>query len=158
MFRTFHAALVLLTVMCSIPRLDAQVLYGSIVGTVTDQAGASVPGAKVRITSRGTTQAREAETDSAGTYTFPSLAPDMYDVVVTKQGQVFTGLLVADTPTLVRLRGQPGAEETILRGDIEEVRPNHQSLMPEGFEQALTLQDVAHVLEFLQHPVLLPVK
>ena len=86
MFRTFHAALVLLTVMCSIPRLDAQVLYGSIVGTVTDQAGASVPGAKVRITSRGTTQAREAETDSAGTYTFPSLAPDMYDVVVTKQG------------------------------------------------------------------------
>jgi putative membrane-bound dehydrogenase-like protein len=87
------------------------------------------------------------------------VSPDFVNyVVVTKQGQVFTGLLVADTPTLVRLRGQQGAEETILRGDIEEVRPNHQSLMPEGFEQALTLQDVAHVLEFLQHPVLLPVK
>ena len=54
-------------------RMNAQVLYGSIVGTVTDQAGASVPNAKVRITSLGTSQTREAETDTAGTYVFPSL-------------------------------------------------------------------------------------
>jgi len=87
------------------------------------------------------------------------VSPDFVNyVVVTKQGQVFTGLLAAETPTLVRLRGQQGAEETILRGDIEEVRPNHQSLMPEGFEQALTPQDVAHLLEFLQRPVPLPAK
>jgi putative membrane-bound dehydrogenase-like protein len=87
------------------------------------------------------------------------VSPDFVNyVVVTKQGKVFTGLLAADTPTLVRLRGQQGAEETILRSDIEEVRPNHQSLMPEGFEQALNLQDVAHLLEFLQHPVPLLVK
>ena len=85
------------------------------------------------------------------------VSPDFVNfVVVTKQGQVFTGLLVADTSALVRLRGPQGAEETVLRSDIEELRPNHQSLMPEGLEQALTPQDVSHLLEFLRNPVPLP--
>jgi putative membrane-bound dehydrogenase-like protein len=85
------------------------------------------------------------------------VSPDFVNfVVVTKQGRVFTGLLAADTPALVRLRGPQGAEETILRSDIEEVRPNHQSLMPEGFEQALNPQDLSHLLEFLRRPVPLP--
>jgi outer membrane receptor protein involved in Fe transport len=67
------------------------VLYGSILGTVTDPAGGSVPGAKVRIVSTGTGQSRETETDSAGTYAFPSIPGDAYDVMVTKEGfQSFT--------------------------------------------------------------------
>jgi putative membrane-bound dehydrogenase-like protein len=87
------------------------------------------------------------------------VSPDFVNyLVVTKQGQLFTGLVAADTPTLVRLRGQQAAEQTILRADIEEIRPNRQSLMPEGFEQALTPLDVAHLLEFLRHPVALPDK
>jgi hypothetical protein len=69
----------------------AQVLYGSLVGTVTDPAGASVPNANVRITSLGTTQSREAETDSSGTYTFPAIPGDTYDIVVSRTGfQKFT--------------------------------------------------------------------
>ena len=85
------------------------------------------------------------------------IAPDFQNfVAVTKQGRVSSGLLVADTPTFVRLRGPQGAEETILRGDIEELRANGQSLMPEGFEQALSREDLAHVLEFLHKPVPLP--
>jgi putative membrane-bound dehydrogenase-like protein len=87
------------------------------------------------------------------------VSPDFVNyVVVTKQGQIFTGLLAADTPTLVRLRGQQEAEETILRGDIEELHPNRQSLMPEGFEQSLTPQAVADLLEFLRRPVPLTAK
>jgi outer membrane receptor protein involved in Fe transport len=76
----------LLAALFTAPKLDAQVLYGSIVGTVTDQAAASIPNAKVRITSNGTTQTRETETDAAGTYAFPSLPPDTYEVVISKQG------------------------------------------------------------------------
>ena len=41
-----------LLVVCS-PRLCAQAVYGSIVGTVTDPAGAAVPNAKVTITDVG---------------------------------------------------------------------------------------------------------
>src|SRR5436309_3077021 len=70
----------------SLPRANAQVLYGAIVGTVTDQAGASVPGAKVRAMSVGTSQSRETETDGAGTYAFPSIVGDTYEVVITNAG------------------------------------------------------------------------
>src|SRR5689334_10998919 len=77
--------------IATLPQSCAQVLYGSMVGTVVDQAGASVPGARVRITSIGTSQSRETDTDSSGTYTFPSIPGDTYDVVVTKTGfQKFT--------------------------------------------------------------------
>ena len=80
------AGVALFAAMFTLQRLEAQVLYGSIVGTIADQAGATVPNAKVRITSRGTTQSRETLTDAAGTYTFPSLPGDTYDVVVSKEG------------------------------------------------------------------------
>jgi hypothetical protein len=84
-----------------LPNANAQVLYGSITGTVIDQAGASVPSANIRITSLGTTQSRETETDSSGNYTFPSVPGDTYDVVVTKTGfQKFTARAInvaADT-------------------------------------------------------------
>ena len=64
--RVFCTLVALLAACFAVQRLEGQVLYGSIVGTVADQAGASVPNAKVRITSRGTTQSRETETDRRG--------------------------------------------------------------------------------------------
>ena len=88
-----------------LPVANAQVLYGTIAGTVVDQAGASVAGASVRITSLGTTQSRETETDASGNYTLPSVPGDTYDVVVSRPGfQRFTarGVTVA-ADTKVRL-------------------------------------------------------
>ena len=69
----------------------AQVLYGSILGTVTDAAGSSVPAAQVRITSAGTRQNARAITDDAGNYAFPSIPGDSYEIVIGKTGfQTFT--------------------------------------------------------------------
>ncbi len=45
---------------------SAQVLYGSIVGTVTDQASAVVPKAVVTVKNTSTGLAREVSTDDAG--------------------------------------------------------------------------------------------
>ncbi len=42
-----------LAVISLAPRADAQVLYGSIVGTVQDSTGAVVPSAKVSIINKG---------------------------------------------------------------------------------------------------------
>ena len=85
------------------------------------------------------------------------IAPDFVSyVAVTKRGQVVTGLLAADTPTSIRLRAAHGVEETILRSDMEELRPSSQSLMPEGFEQSLSPQELAHLVEFLRHPAAAP--
>src|ERR1700761_210208 len=65
---------------------QAQVLYGSMVGTVTDSSGAAVPGATVLITSIETGQSRNATTDSGGVYTISTLEAGNYKVTVTKQG------------------------------------------------------------------------
>src|SRR5688500_19810875 len=63
-----------------------QVLYGSIVGTVTDESGLSAPGATVTITQSETNQSREATTNASGGYTFSNLAPGTYDVNVVLPG------------------------------------------------------------------------
>src|SRR4051812_28893075 len=83
------------TLFCAITSIPwsapAQVLYGSILGSVSDAAGASVPGAKVRITSAGTHQTRESVTDDAGNYAFPSIPGGSYEIAITKPGfQTYT--------------------------------------------------------------------
>jgi hypothetical protein len=65
---------------------SAQVLYGSIVGTITDQTGSVVPKATVRVTSTATGLAREAASDSAGYYSIPNLPQGSYDVAVNASG------------------------------------------------------------------------
>jgi hypothetical protein len=73
------------------PHASAQVLYGSIVGDVTDVSQAAVPGASVRITHRETNQSRVATTNDGGVYSFPTIPGGTYDVTISKQGfQTFT--------------------------------------------------------------------
>jgi len=64
----------------------AQVLYGSIVGTVTDSSGLAVPGATVKVTQTETNQVRDTTTSETGTYSFPNVAPGTYQVNVTLSG------------------------------------------------------------------------
>ena len=47
------AALSAVLLSLSVPRLNAQAVYGSIVGTIADSSGAAVPKAKVTITDTG---------------------------------------------------------------------------------------------------------
>jgi hypothetical protein len=49
-----------------VPASSAQVLYGSVVGTVKDQTGAMIPGATVTITNAQTGQTRESISDATG--------------------------------------------------------------------------------------------
>lgn len=64
----------------------AQVLYGSVVGTVTDQTGAVVPEAAVTIANLSTGQTREAKTDAAGYYSIPNVQEGTYDLSFKKSG------------------------------------------------------------------------
>jgi hypothetical protein len=64
----------------------AQVLYGSIVGTIEDQSGSVVPDAQVVLTNKSTGAAREARTDTEGRYSFPNILPGTYDLKVTAKG------------------------------------------------------------------------
>jgi hypothetical protein len=68
------------------PRASAQVLYGSIVGTVTDQAGAVVPNANVKVTNTATGLARQVIADSGGSYSIPNLLEGVYELSVSAGG------------------------------------------------------------------------
>lgn len=65
---------------------QAQVLYGSIVGSVTDSTGAIVPGALVKVTQLETNQSREVVTNESGGYTLSTVPAGTYDVSITKSG------------------------------------------------------------------------
>ena len=75
-----------ITVFCGAPQALSQVLFGSLVGNVSDASGAAVPGAIVKITETATGQSRELETNASGTYTISTVPQGTYDVSVAKAG------------------------------------------------------------------------
>ncbi len=83
LFQSF-AAIALLVLSGQVA--DAQVVFGSMVGTVVDPSGASVPAASVRITLTSTNDVRTAPTDETGKYTIASVTPGNYTVEITKEG------------------------------------------------------------------------
>ena len=78
------AALVFL--LSSLRPVDAQVLYGSLVGNVRDPSGAAVPGATVSATQQETDQTRSTTTNQTGEYSLTTLAAGTYVVRISAQG------------------------------------------------------------------------
>ena len=68
------------------PRLEAQVLYGQLVGTVQDPSGSYIANAKVSILNKGTGLSREGQSDDQGRYTFTTVQTGIYDVTVAAPG------------------------------------------------------------------------
>src|SRR5450432_4567018 len=64
----------------------AQVIYGSVVGTVSDPSGSVVPGATVTLTSKDTGSIKEDKADGGGRFTFGNVTPGRYDVKVASPG------------------------------------------------------------------------
>ena len=67
-------------------RASAQVLYGSVVGSISDQSGAVIPGAAVRIIDQSEGQVRSTSTNDEGAFSIPSVLPGTYQVEVTAKG------------------------------------------------------------------------
>jgi hypothetical protein len=75
---------------CLILSLSSPLLFGqatgSFSGTVSDNAGALITGASVKITSEGTGLTREARTDDSGHYLIPLLPVAFYTIQVQASG------------------------------------------------------------------------
>ena len=69
-----------------VERTDAQVLFGSVSGTITDPSGAGMPKAHVTLINKATSVQKEAETDESGHYTITDVPPGNYDLKVTASG------------------------------------------------------------------------
>ena len=80
----FSGALVLL-VLAALPTY-AQQTAATLVGTVRDTTGATVPNAVVRATNLATNVTREAESDQNGSYSIPFLTVGDYSVTATQKG------------------------------------------------------------------------
>ncbi len=83
MQRLISSLLVLFSLAPAVPALRAQVLYGSLVGTVTDQSGAVIPKAQVRASSPATGEVREVTTDAEGRYTIGNVVAGTYDIQIS---------------------------------------------------------------------------
>ena len=68
--------------------------------------------------------------------------------VETTDGEIYSGLIVADQPASVTLKGV-NFEKTLPRTLIQKIGSAGQSLMPEGLEQGVSFQDMADLLGFL---------
>ncbi len=76
------AALFLVAWIAGVLPSSAQVLYGSIVGNVTDASGATLPGATVTIEQAETKLTRELVTDANGEYHFTAVPSGTYTVSI----------------------------------------------------------------------------
>jgi Carboxypeptidase regulatory-like domain len=67
-------------------RLGAQVLYGGLVGNVTDPSGAVVPNAEVRAQNLDTGAVLQTTTGNTGSFAIGNVPPGRFDVTITKAG------------------------------------------------------------------------
>ncbi len=78
--------LLALSIILSLSHLaHAQVLYGSLTGTVTDTSNLAVPGATVEALNTDTGVSKQATTDENGVYGFNDLQPGVYKITVSLQ-------------------------------------------------------------------------
>jgi putative membrane-bound dehydrogenase-like protein len=72
--------------------------------------------------------------------------------LLTDDGHVLTGVLASETADSITLRRAEGVQDFVPRSQIAELRSTGKSLMPDGFEETFSPQDVADLLAFLAQP------
>jgi hypothetical protein len=93
--RRLLLAFALLALFLGSSAANAQVLYGSITGAVSDKTGAVIPGATVTLTNQGTGEARSSIASDTGAYTILDVLPGAYTINVAAKGS-FGGYTVKD--------------------------------------------------------------
>ena len=135
---------------------SAQTFFGSIVGTVTDQSGASVTAARVALTNTGTDEHRTDQTDSLGNYQFVNLVPGVYKVDIEAAGfkhltrgqvqvqvqsavRIDASLQVGDVGQVVEVTGQASLLQTETSSLGHEVEGRVVQQMPLNGRNVLNL-------------------
>jgi hypothetical protein len=111
--KTIRSFAFLLAFMAAAGFVAAQTSEGRILGTVVDQSGAVVSGAKITVMNNTTNVSRQLTTTSTGEYVAPNLEPGMYTVTAEAAGfkKAVNTQIVLEVSRDVRidLKLQPGA-------------------------------------------------
>ncbi len=71
-------------------------------------------------------------------------------VVLDATGRTYTGMIAAQTATSVTLKREKGETDTILRTNIDEMSSTGKSLMPEGMEKTVSIEQMADLFAYLE--------
>lgn len=83
---TVLMAIAFLMLLLTSGTASAQVLYGSITGTVTDKTGAVVPNVSISITNQATGEVRTAKGNGVGEYSVLDVLPGTYTLSIARGG------------------------------------------------------------------------
>ncbi|MDB6006433.1 MAG: cytochrome c [Prosthecobacter sp.] len=70
--------------------------------------------------------------------------------VITKDGQTLAGIITNDTASSMTLKMMGGLEKTLQRSEIKGSTSTGQSLMPEGLETGMSVEDMADLISFIE--------
>lgn len=84
--RITATAIALLALLMAGSAAQAQILYGSLTGTVTDKTGAVVPNVMVTLTDQGTGATRSVQASGVGTYSILNVLPGTYTLSISQSG------------------------------------------------------------------------
>jgi carboxypeptidase family protein len=147
-FRKLEQALLMLAVLIAssiAAYAQTTISTGSIQGTVTDQSGALVAGAKVTITNKATGRVINVATTSAGAYTSGALTPGDYVVRVEAKG-----FKTSEAPLTVQvgvtssgnIKLQVGEATQVVEVQASEVQVNTEQATVQG---VLTTQQIENL-------------
>ena len=81
------------------------------------------------------------------------VAPNFVGYTIeTKDGRILDGIIADESASSLTLRRAEGVTETVLRRDIAQISGSGLSLMPEGLETAITIEQMADLIAFLVSP------
>ncbi|HIN53141.1 MAG TPA: c-type cytochrome [Planctomycetes bacterium] len=75
----------------------------------------------------------------------------MHYSIILNDGRVLDGILATETSSSVTLRQPEGKQEVIARLEIDEIISRGVSLMPDGLEKNITLQQMADLVSFVKN-------
>jgi putative heme-binding domain-containing protein len=70
--------------------------------------------------------------------------------VETKDGQTLVGIITHDDANSLAVKMQGGAEINVARPNVKGSSSSGQSLMPEGIEAGMTVQEMTDLLSFIE--------
>jgi putative heme-binding domain-containing protein len=70
--------------------------------------------------------------------------------VTTKDGKSFTGVIASESDAGITLKRELSQVDTVPRSNIEELKSSGLSLMPEGLEKNVSVQEVADLIRFVK--------
>ena len=139
------AAVLATLIFCFLAKVDAQMVGGTIQGTITDATGAVVSDAKIIVDSVATDIEVTLSSNEDGFYTAPNLIPGTYKVTVSRQGfatVVTQVILTVGMERVINISMHLGGSSEIVRVTSEAPEVELGSSEISGVVNATTIREL----------------